>query len=532
MSRARPSHTRRSGTRRSPLGAVALVALALTPATGFAQASAVPPQVVQQLNSAAVEGPGALLDALSRELARNPGLAANPDTASALARAAATPVPQFVGANMPVYREIARLITDAAPAGARAAVGQSVDNALGPYASTDLNVTPRLRPGATGALSTQPAPVAALGYKIGSFTIYPDVQGATFFDDNIYATAHDRVSDWVTTVSPRIALQSNWKRNSLYAEAQTDITNYWSHTDENSVDWHALTEGQIDITDNTRAILGAAVLGEHEDRSSPDDVEGIKPTRYYEQNGYAGLINHSGNITTRVGGAVEHINFDNVMGTHGEIDNQDRNRTRYTFGTLFRYDANAKFRPFVEVMGDFRRYDSVPDDFGFNRNSDGFLAGVGALFTINEKLSGEFFFGALHRTYSDPAFKSLTVPAADATLRWQATPTTAVVLFTERTVEETTLYGSPAYVYTLGGGRVEQKLLPKLTGIVRVAYANSDFAQVDRKDDDIDTSVGLRYQFTRNLTLGIDYRFTQRLAGDPSYDFTRNEVYFRVGASF
>ena len=513
-------------------GRIALVALALAlaPAIGMAQPASISAPVGQRLNSAAVEGPGALLHALSQELANNPQLAATPASAAALARAAAAPVAGFVGARTPVYRDIAQQIIAAAPPAQRAAVQASVGDALSPYAGVEVPIASPLRPGTTEA--ARAADVAAYGYKLGSFTLYPEVQAATYYDDNIYATSHSHVSDWVGTISPRIAIQSNWDRHSFYAEAQTDVTGYWSHPHDNTVDWHVLSEGQIDVTDRTRIVLGGIALQAHEDRASPDAVEGIEPTPYSEQNGYAGVVHRFDDFTLRLGGAVERITFGNVLGTHGEINNQDRNRFRYTFGGLLRYEANPKLRPFIEVMADLRRYDIVPDDFGFNRNSGGFLAGVGTLFTLTPKLTGEVFLGVLHRAYQDPSFKSLTTPAADATLRWQAAARTALVLFTERSIEETTLYGSPGYIYTLGGVRLEQGLTPRLTGIVRFAYAHSDFAQVGRNDNEVDTSVGLRYRLTHNVTLGIDYRYTQRVSGNSLTDFARNQVYFRVGAEF
>ena len=514
------------------LRTAALAAVVLAPASGLAQPAPAAAPVAERLNAAAVEGPGALLSALSQALAQQPRLVATPASAAALARAAADPVASFVGARTPVYRDIAQRIIAAAPTAQRVAVREAVNEALSPYLGLEVRIAPVMRPGLPGARAPQPAQPGAHGYKAGSFTIYPDVQAATFYDDNIYATSHDHVSDWVGTVSPRIAIQSNWDKNSLYAEAQADFTGYWSHPHENTVDWHVLSEGQIDVTSKTHILLGAVALQSHEDRASPDVVEGFVPTPYSEQNAYVGVVHRFGSFTLRLGAAAERITFGNVQGSHGEINNQDRDRFRYTFGALLRYEANPNLRPFVQIMGDIRRYDTVPDDFGFNRNSNGFLAGVGTLFTLTPKLTGEVLLGVLHRDYQDPSFRPLTTPAADATLRWQPTDRTAFVLFTERTIEETTLYGSPGYIYTLAGARLEQGLTPRLTGIVRFAYAHSDFAQVGRNDNEIDTSVGLRYQLIRNITLGVDYRYTQRVSGSTLNDFTRNEVYFRVGYNF
>lgn len=518
---------------RRHLGPVALLVLALAPAAGLAQPAPAQPTVTERLSTAAVEGPSALLDALTRELAGNPRLAATPDSAAALARAAAVPVQGFVGARGPVYREIARKIIAAAPPNQRGAVQQAVSDTLRPYTAMQVHIAPPLGlPMVVGATRPPPEPVGGTGFKLGSFTVYPEVQAASYYDDNIYATSHGHVSDWVGTISPTIGIQSNWKRNSLYAEAGTDLTGYWTHPHENTADWHVLSEGEIDVSDQTHILLGAIALKSHEDRASPDAVEGFEPTPYNEQNGYVGVVHKFGEFTLRVGGAIEHITFGNVLGANGEINNEDRDRFRYTFGGLLRYEANPKLRPFVEVMGDVRHYVTVPDDFGFNRNSNGFLAGLGALYILTPKVNGEVFLGVLHREYDDPAFKPLTEPAADASLHWQATEHTAVVLFTERSIEETTLYGSPGYIYTLAGGRIEQQLTDRLTGIVRAAYAHSDFAQAGRNDNDVDTSVGLRYRLTRRLTLGVDYRYTQRVSGSALVNFARNQVFFRIGAAF
>ena len=84
----------------------------------------------------------------------------------------------------------------------------------------------------------------------------------------------------------------------------------------------------------------------------------------------------------------------------------------------------------------------------------------------------------------------------------------------------------------MAGARLEQGLTQRLTGIIRFAYTHSDFAQVGRNDNEIDTSVGLRYQLIRNITLGVDYRYTQRVSGSALNDFTRNQVFFRVGCNF
>ena len=497
-----------------------------------ARAAEVPDLVSRQLTTAGESGPRALLDTLAQVLVTNPALAATPEAAAALARAAAAPVPDFVGANLPVYRDIAAQIIAAAPAGQQDAVRRVVGQELTRYVANDVRMMPPLPPDTIGNAPTQPAEVGASGFQLGSFTIYPEIQAGTFYDDNIYATRAGHVSDWVGTISPSIAIQSNWSRNALYAEAGTDLTGYWTHGSENTADWHTMVEGRIDVDPNTRILLGVSALKEHEDRSSPDAVEGFTPTPYWELNGFAGVVHRFGDFNVRVGGAVERLTFGNVDSENGLINNQDRNRNRYTIGALVRDDARPGFRPFVEVLGDFRRYDQTTDDFGYARDSDGYRAGGGALFRLTSDISGQAFIGITGRDYRDPRFKPVTTIAADGNLRWQALAGTALVLFVDRSIEETTLVDSPAYIYTVIGGRVEQQLLPSLTGFLRLAFAHSDFQQVSRWDNEADMSVGVRYYITNLTYVGVDYRYTQRISGDSTVNFSRNEAFFVVGSGF
>lgn len=503
--------------------------LSIAPALARA---AIPEGVAAQLAAAGRNGPRDLLDTLTEVLLTHPALVATPADAAALARTAAQPVPDFVGANLPVYREIAAKIIAAAPASQRDPVRRAVGQELTRYIATDVRVMPPLQPDTIGNAATQPPEAGAAGFRAGSFTIYPEVQAGTFFDDNIYATRTGHVADLVGTISPSIAIQSNWNRNALYAEVGTDLTGYATYGSENTIDWHSALEGRIDVGSNTRILLGAQALKEHEDRSSPDAVEGFTPTPYWQLSGYAGVVHRFGDFNLRVAAAAERLTFGNVEGANGLIDNQDRNRNRYTIGVVLRDDARAGFRPFVEGLGDFRRYDRTADDFGYQRNSDGYRAGVGALFRLTADVSGQVFLGVMGRDYADPRFKPVTAIAADADLRWQAGETTAVVVFVDRSIEETTLSGSPAYIYTVAGGRLEQGLLPDLTGFLRLAFARSDFQQVSRWDNEADMSVGLRYFVTARTYVGADYRYTQRVSGDSSVNFSRNEVFLVVGSEF
>lgn len=515
--------------------AVKLSSLAIAVAIGlypWAARGAGAGSVEKQLEIAAESGPRILLESLTKILAATPSLAATPEAAATLARAAAAPVPDFVGANLPIYLEISSIITAAAPPAQRDAVHQAVSRELTRFVATDIRIMPPLQPDTIGNAPRQSPEVGGPGFTLGSFTVYPELQAGLFYDNNIYDTRTGKVADKVGSISPRIALKSNWARNALYAEAGSDLTGYLTKGRENTADWHTLIEGRIDLGNSTRILLGASALMEHEDRASPDAVEGLTPTPYWEQNGYAGVVRRFGDFSVRAGAAVERMTFGNVEAAHGPIDNQDRDRNRYTFGLSVRDESQPGLRPFIEALGDLRRYNHSPDDFGYERNSDGYRVSMGALFRISPALSGEASLGLMQRNYADPRFKTILTPAADADIRWQAAENTAAVLFLDRSIEETTLSGSSAYIYTLTGGRVEQTLSPDLAGFVRAAFAHSQFQQSSRWDNEADISVGVRYYLTSLLYIGADYRYTQRVSGDSTMNFSRHQAYLMLGAAF
>ncbi|OYV26094.1 MAG: hypothetical protein B7X08_03195 [Acidocella sp. 20-63-7] len=485
-----------------------------------------------QLALDAASSPRALLNGLDRLLAADPSLAATPAAAEALARAAAAPVQEFVGANLPIYQEIIDKIVAAAPPGQRELVHRAVSLEINNYIATDVRIMPPAQPLTLGNATAEPPVVGGGGFTMGPVTFYPKLEAGIFYDDNIFATRTSHVSDTVGSISPQISLVSNSPGNALYAEAGTDLTGYLANGRENTADWHTFVEDRIDAGKRTQVLVGAIALMEHEDRSSPDYVEGLVPIRYWELNGYAGLTHRIGDFNLRVGGALEHLTFANTQGLKGEINNHDRNRNRYTFGFSVRDNANPDFRPFVEVLGDIRRYDHIPDDFSYNRNSDGYRASAGARFRLLPSLTGEVSVGIMGRNYADARFNTITTPAADADLRWQICENISTVLFLNRSIEETTLTASPAYVYTVIGGRIEQVLRSDLTGVVRMSLAHSDFRQSSRWDNEEDISVGLRYYLTEYTYLGADYRYTQRVSGDSSVNFSRNEAYFLLGTAF
>jgi len=407
-------------------------------------------------------------------------------------------------------------------------VTTAVAEEVGRIAQADRRAQPVAPPALAGGSGTE----GAFGVRAGSFIVYPDIQAGVFYDSNIYATRTDRKSDFVGVLSPSLTIESDWSRHSLSASAQVDFTNYRRYTDENTIDWQGSIEGRVDASDTMQIYVGALALRDHEDRSSPDAVAGFEPTTYDEMRGYAGISERFGDVTVRLGGAIERLTFESVLGQNGLINNKDRDRDRITAGALIRHAGASGVEPFLEVLADIRSYHERVDDFGFERSSQGFRLGGGMRLRVAGNLRGEVFLGVMRQEYDDPRFKPIAAPAAAISVRWTATPATQIVAYLDRSIEETPLPGSPGYLHSVVGLRVEQMVDENVLGILRASVGRSDFSSVARTDDEFDLSAGLRYRLTRNVAVGADYRFTQRDSNVPNADYNRHQVYLRLGAQF
>ncbi|QQS14442.1 MAG: outer membrane beta-barrel protein [Rhodospirillales bacterium] len=522
------------------LGALALVASFAVSQTADAQrvsAEAAPFRVAAEEG-----GPGALLEALDGVLRRRPELAGTPETAANLARDAAVAVRFLRGANLPVYRAIIDRIVAAAPPANRDAVARAVTAAVGQTASVDPRTQTRLPPG-TVVEGPQERLVVAnaeaererasrLGFDAGGFRIFPTVDAAVVYDDNVYATKRGKRGDIVGVAALALVGENRGSSHSAVVQGHVDVSRYRQYNRENALDFWFSAEGTYDLGPSTSLFGGVLGKRDHEDRDSPDAVNGIEPTIYWEQRAYAGIAHRSGAWRFRFGSTYRHLDFDDADSLAGRINNSDRSRSHLETGFRVGYVFSPSFQLFGQLAHDLRNYDGYRDDNGFRRNSQGFVTGMGARFTVSPKLDGEVFAGFMYQNYRDSRFSTVGTPALQGSVRWRPVAGTLVVGWFDRSIEETTSFGSPAYVLSSVGARLEQDITRDLALTLRAGYARSDFQDSGRRDHDYDASVGLKYGINENYYVGADYRFQARRSNLGAAEYDRSQVFLRVGAQY
>ncbi|MDG4867618.1 outer membrane beta-barrel protein [Guyparkeria sp. 1SP6A2] len=370
------------------------------------------------------------------------------------------------------------------------------------------------------------------GLTAGSFRFFPQVGVTTLYDTNIYGVngsvpvdkgdprgpITDETADTVGILSPSLAVRSDWDSHELNFNAGADLARYRDNSDENYDDFWLNADGRYDINTVSNVFGGLGYSRGHEDRTSPEGAVGVEPVQYDSLDAHGGYARRIGRTVLRLGGTAQRLDYENGVNAAGaQVFNDDRDRDIYSLGARLTYLRSAQVRPFVQTSVETRRYSDDRDEFGYERDSDGYRAAAGVAFDYGAGLSGEVYGGLLHQSFDDPRFSSITKPDFGARLDWQVTPYTRLRGSVDRSLEETTyaeslLLGDVAssYLYSRAELQAEHRLTPRTTLFALASYGQVDYQEADRTDDLIGAGVGVEYKLTKNLLMQLDYRHYQR----------------------
>lgn len=367
------------------------------------------------------------------------------------------------------------------------------------------------------------------GVSVGSFRLDAGLTVTETFDDNIFATRTGRINDRITTVAPFATLRSDWERHALGFDASAAFGRYDEFSSEDYDDFSVGADGRFDLSGESNVFGGARFSRRHEERESPDAVNGTEPTIFDDIEAHAGTFQQFGPVTLRLGGTYERLDFQDVAAAVGEINNDDRDRDIFEAGTRLGYVVDRMFEPFVQAALNWRRYDEQIDDFGFDRDSRGLGVAAGVRINLGRGLSGEALVGYLHQSYTDGRFSDVDTFDVGALLSWRPLPGTRFNLSLDRTIEETTLAGASGYLNTAVRLSIEHAITQSFILGLSSSYAHADYQSVDRTDALTSFGAELRYFFLPNLFIAVEDRFLRRDSNIEIADFDDNQILLRLG---
>jgi len=365
----------------------------------------------------------------------------------------------------------------------------------------------------------------ALGLHVGSFYIFPSLTNSVSYNDNVFASQSDAVSDLIYTLTPEVAVRSDWNRHAIGVSAGGRLGFYFDETAENYKDAFVSALGQVDVSSSTVLRSNISFRRGHEQRGDPDDAGGAEPGIFYTFAGGLQGSHRFNRLTISAGADVRRLDYEDVdRAGGGVIDQDDRDRMIYRPAVRAAYQFHPGYSAFVRTQGVIVRYEQSTDNNGFKRDSQGFDVVGGAEVDLTGLLFGDVFAGVRQRYYEESRFDSVFGPVIGATLTWIPTGLTTVTLRADSQIIDSTGVNTSGYNSTALGLTVDHELLRNLILTGGGGFRYDDFEGVDRVDRFVTGTVGADYLWNRYLTLGTRYVFSYRDSDSPGNDYVRNLI--------
>ena len=354
-------------------------------------------------------------------------------------------------------------------------------------------------------------------YRVGSFLLYPQLEATVVHDDNVFYSNTDRQSDLAGVYTAALWAKSNWSRHALNMHASADATRYQDYSQEDSDDYRFSMEGRHDLSPHRNVYGGFHFSRNHEDRESPDDRNGVTPTRYYQERYYVGYFDQPNQWSFRLAATALRLNYRDVdrrldTGVITGINNDDRDRWQYTTGLRVGYELSTPLEVYGQFAVDNRRYDALIDDNGLARDSDGQRYFVGIKYLVPQTLKLDVFGGWLKQDYG--ASGSVEKPILGLAMVWSASTRNTVTVMVDRTLEETTVLSSDnltaatSYLNTYASIRFQHQWSEQWGFRIGASASRSDYQGIRRQDDYTGAYIGVQYRLHPNALL--DFEFAER----------------------
>jgi hypothetical protein len=352
-------------------------------------------------------------------------------------------------------------------------------------------------------------PYAPLGIPAEAFDFFPAVELIGGYNTN---PGHEPGGNGALfyTVAPELRVQSNWSRHEFKADLRGSYIGY--SPDETPTlsrpYFNGKIDGRVDVTHDTRVDLGTRVLMSTDNPGSPNLQAGLaKLPIYVTGGGMIGLGQRFNRFDVSIKGDVSRTVYQESTLTDGSTaSNDDRNFDQYAGTLRGAYELSPGLTPFVEVGADTRVHDLNSDFSGYQRNSNGLIAQVGAKFELTRLVTGEAALGYTQRVYEDPRLANIDGLIANASLLWTASALTNVKLIATSSVGESTIAGVSGVFYRDIGVQVDHAFRRWLIGSLKFGYGNDNYVGLDRIDNRYSAGVGLTYKLNRSVQVKGEFR--------------------------
>lgn len=362
----------------------------------------------------------------------------------------------------------------------------------------------------------------AIGLPLGAFRAYPTVSLNAAYDSNVLRTDSNAQHDYIISMTPGVILRSEWVRHYLAARASATRYRYSRLSSENRTEWNAAVAGRLDILTGFNLTGAASYEATFENRESRDQIQvgAAKPTPYSTTRTRAALSYNPFRLGVQVGFEHQRDDYGNTVlaSSGGERNNDDRDRNDYSVYTTAVYEFSPGYGVFVRPSYQKRVYD-LDTGRAAGRDAEGYRIDGGLNFLVTRLITGEAYLGYIKYDVERPDFSDLSGVNFGARLLWYPSELITVHLNASRTPNATTIDGASVGDDHYVEAGADYEVLRNVILQGSLAYRDSRFPGITRRDNDFGALLGVRYLVNQYLRADLSVTRRTRSSNETNVGF-------------
>ena len=364
------------------------------------------------------------------------------------------------------------------------------------------------------------------GVRLGNYLLFPWVEEAIVFDDNIYGTATGQLQDWRSELRAAIGVQSQLPRHVLDFNLGAKLVSYLDHPDQDYANGSASVRGALHIDHAHTLAVSALSEIDHEERHEITAPRAAaEPVQVFRNRATIGLTRDAGRLYGTASLTAEDLNFDSVKAIDGTLLNQDNRDQTILSGQL---RAGYRFSPGYEAVAKVRTLRTINGgDEAMRRDSNGYEALAGVAWETDPLLSWELLGGMGWRTYDRTDLATLQTQLIEGHVQWLPTQRLSLYGTVKYNIDDTLGAQDTGRISHEGHVKGEYEIFHDLVATAGAGVIQSDFIGTTRIDLTTEANAGLQYFYSKNTLFTFDYTYENRKSNEDEFNLNRNV--FRFG---
>jgi len=227
----------------------------------------------------------------------------------------------------------------------------------------------------------------------------------------------------------------------------------------------------------------------------------------------------------------------------GAFNQNTRDRDEFYYGGKAEYALSPDTAIFASLVGNTKEYDvdtrgraaspGVPAIVANRaRDSEGYVASVGANFDLSQSIRGEVEAGYMEQTYDN--YADLDGFNAKGRVEWFPTELTTLNVAASRSIEDSVAANSAGYISNSASVGVDHELMRNVLLSASASYGKDKYAFIDRDDKRTSFNATGTYLLNRNVGLFLTYSYLKQdsAGAAKASSFSDNKIAASVALQF